>query len=111
MKFGRTALLLAASGAILAAVPPASAQAAAKPVPIHCGKVGLGKTTAWVKCRGRGYARLKYQCKGIFGHSEAIVGRWHKMNPRKDTKIVTDADCMTKILWARVQKVSKKPTA
>jgi hypothetical protein len=31
------------------------------------------------------------------------------MNPRKDTKIVTDPSCFSKILWAKVQKVRTRP--
>jgi hypothetical protein len=90
MKFTRTALLFAASGVILAAVPAtaASAQTAAGRVPVYCGKVGKGETTAWVSCHGRGYARLEYKCKTFAGGIHSGHTSWKKMKAKKNTKIV-----------------------
>ena len=107
MKLARTAMLFAASGVILITSPAAaSAQAAAKASVPTCTKVGIGHTTAWVKCKGRGYARLEYKCKQGWpfnGWNNERTG-WYKVKLKSDTKIV--ATCKRKI-GNRV-KVGKK---
>ena len=90
MRFMRTALLFAASGVILTAVPAtaASAQTAAGAVPVYCGKVGKGETTAWVSCHGRGFARLEYKCKTFAGAIHSGETSWKKVKLHKNIKIV-----------------------